>query len=288
MSSILRALKKLEEETPPEKGGVFVPDASTSGGANASDSTLASKKNIVFFGIGLVSLILASVALMAALAIGPFANYGVQVGSGPNTQSGDGRTTTGDTTPSQDVGRQPSDTMPSAARQKKDTPSLSTRPAAATDRRKRSESNSRNEASAPTPSVNQLRKAKTSQKSADRVSTKPTPAARNASGNRVSDRTAKWPDVRPAAPPGDDPKPEDRPASRVDGAEFDPPMLASSDLKLQAISWAEEPKQRLAVINGAVLHIGEQTSGYVIVNIRLNDVILQQDGTMWRMVFSSK
>ncbi|CAB5151314.1 hypothetical protein D3OALGA1CA_4630 [Olavius algarvensis associated proteobacterium Delta 3] len=278
MSSILRALKKLEEERPPEKGRVFIPDATTSDGAYATDSTPASKKNVIFFGIGLVSLIIAAVALMAALAIGPFADYGVQVGSGPNTQSVDNPTTEGDTKRSQDVGRYPSDTKPSA----------SASPATVSDRRERSESGSRNGSSAPTPSVSQLRKTMTSRQSTNRVSTSPAPTAGKASGAKLSDRTSKWPDVRPAAPPDNDPKPEDRPARRVDGTEFNPPMLASADLKLQAISWAEEPRRRLAVINGEILHIGEQTSGYVIVNIRLNDVIVKQDGTMWRMVFRSK
>jgi len=277
MSSILRALKKLEEERPTEKGRVFIPDATTPDGAYA-DSTPASKKNVIFFGIGLVSLIMAAVALMAALAIGPFADDDVQVGSGPNTQSVDNPTTEGDTKRSQDVGGYPSDTKPSA----------SASPATVSDRRERSESNSRNGSSAPKPSVSQLRKTMTSRQSTSRVSTGPAPTAGKASGAKLSDRTSKWPDVRPAAPPDDDPKPEDRPARRADGTEFNPPMLASADLKLQAISWAEEPRRRLAVINGETLHIGEQTSGYVIVNIRLNDVIVRQDGTMWRMVFRSK
>jgi len=278
MSSILRALRKLEEETPPKEGGVFIPDSSHPEGSNTRDSGFSSKKNLIFFGIGLLSLVIASIALMAALSLGPFDKKSLQVSTGPEAQLIDGS--------GQGSHAEPPGTPSSAARPHQEVATGSADPTTVTGRPRATTSTSRTPSRSPSPSVSQLRKTKPSGQSGTRPSAKPSP--RNASTPKAKAQRSRWPDVRPAAPPGEPPKSQTRALRSDKSADFNPPLLASTDLKLQAISWAEAPQQRIAVINGEILNIGEQISGFVVVNIRMNDVILQQNGTMWRMVFNSK
>ncbi len=48
----------------------------------------------------------------------------------------------------------------------------------------------------------------------------------------------------------------------------------SADLKLQAISWAVDPKKRLAVINGTLCRENESVNGFKIKQINPDDVIV--------------
>ncbi len=61
--------------------------------------------------------------------------------------------------------------------------------------------------------------------------------------------------------------------------------LGSSVLKLQALAWSNDAARRLAVINGHVLHEGEAVEGYQVIQIRQQDVIVNDGRKSWRLVF---
>ena len=65
------------------------------------------------------------------------------------------------------------------------------------------------------------------------------------------------------------------------------PVL-TSDLKLQAISWAPAAGDRLAVINGNIVREGASLEGYVIVQINREEVKVRKGAEQWRLVFDLK
>jgi hypothetical protein len=56
-------------------------------------------------------------------------------------------------------------------------------------------------------------------------------------------------------------------------------------LKLQAVSWAEEPTARVAIINNKILEEGESVQGYLLLLIKKDDVILQHSGKKYKLDF---
>lgn len=87
-------------------------------------------------------------------------------------------------------------------------------------------------------------------------------------------------ETRRAAPPASAAEPEpDRSAAT------DLPVL-TTDLKLQAISWAPLPGHRLAVINGNILREGAGLEGYVIVGIFRDEVVVRKGSEQWKLVFN--
>ena len=61
--------------------------------------------------------------------------------------------------------------------------------------------------------------------------------------------------------------------------------ITDSKLKLQALAWSDDAVRRMAVINGRIVHEGESVDGYQVVKIREEDVILNQGGKSWRLEF---
>ena len=66
------------------------------------------------------------------------------------------------------------------------------------------------------------------------------------------------------------------------------PLLSDPDVKLQSISWSQKPSNRLAVISNRIVREGETASGYVIRTINKDDVILSQNGEQWRINFRTR
>jgi len=61
--------------------------------------------------------------------------------------------------------------------------------------------------------------------------------------------------------------------------------IDDSKLKLQALAWSDDAARRMAVINGSIVHEGESVDGYQVVNIREEDVIVNEGGKSWRLEF---
>jgi hypothetical protein len=63
------------------------------------------------------------------------------------------------------------------------------------------------------------------------------------------------------------------------------PRLKDPDMKLQAVTWSRAPQKRIAVINNRILREGEMVSGYLISKINQDDVVLSLDGEKWKLLF---
>ena len=63
-----------------------------------------------------------------------------------------------------------------------------------------------------------------------------------------------------------------------------PEIDESSGLELQAISWGRDPKKRLAVISGQLCHENDSVNGYVVKQINPDDVILSNGSVTGKLV----
>ena len=61
-----------------------------------------------------------------------------------------------------------------------------------------------------------------------------------------------------------------------------------SKLKLQALAWFDEAAKRMAVINNRVVREGESVDGYQITQIRQEDVVVNDGRKSWSLVFGLK
>lgn len=77
---------------------------------------------------------------------------------------------------------------------------------------------------------------------------------------------------------GAKPSPRTRPRVTYD-------RIDDSKLKLQALAWSDDAARRMAVINGSIVHEGESVDGYQVVSIREEDVIVNEGGKSWRLEF---
>jgi hypothetical protein len=64
--------------------------------------------------------------------------------------------------------------------------------------------------------------------------------------------------------------------------------LNDSKLKLQALAWSSDTAKRMAVINGRIVREGESTDGYQISQIRQEDVIVTDGKQSWSLEFGLK
>ncbi len=61
--------------------------------------------------------------------------------------------------------------------------------------------------------------------------------------------------------------------------------LTDNRLKIQAIVWSPIPDERMAVINTHIVREGSSVEGFSVVAIRSDDVIVRENGRMYRVVF---
>ncbi|MBT8356941.1 MAG: GspB domain-containing protein [Desulfobacterales bacterium] len=61
-----------------------------------------------------------------------------------------------------------------------------------------------------------------------------------------------------------------------------------SGLKLQAIAWSSNSKDRICVVNGRILHEGSSIDGALIFRIDKNDVSFQKEGERWKQKFGTR
>jgi hypothetical protein len=64
--------------------------------------------------------------------------------------------------------------------------------------------------------------------------------------------------------------------------------LDDSKLKLQAIAWSDDAAQRIAVINNHVVREGESVEGFSVNQIRQDDIIVNDGTESWRLEFGLK
>jgi MSHA biogenesis protein MshK len=61
--------------------------------------------------------------------------------------------------------------------------------------------------------------------------------------------------------------------------------IEDSKLKLQALAWSADDARRMAVINGRIVREGESVDGYQVMQIREEDVVVNDGGKSWRLEF---
>jgi MSHA biogenesis protein MshK len=117
---------------------------------------------------------------------------------------------------------------------------------------------------------------------------KPLKAKTPTSPRRKPALTGVAPAGNPAAPKENAPT---QPAATT-AAKTPPPAakaayerLEDSKLKLQALAWSADVARRMAVINGRIVREGESVDGYQIMQIREEDVVVSEGGRSWRLEF---
>ncbi len=75
------------------------------------------------------------------------------------------------------------------------------------------------------------------------------------------------------------------PATPIKTVKAEIPKLRDPDMKLQAVTWSRVPQKRITVINNRILREGDMVSGYLIKAINQDDVVLSQEGTKWKLLF---
>ena len=82
-------------------------------------------------------------------------------------------------------------------------------------------------------------------------------------------------------------KPDSRPVKTGSTARAGKPYPEENSgeigFEVQAIAWSSTPEQRIAVINGGVVREGEYVDGAYVAKIGLDDVSLQKDGKTWQL-----
>ena len=93
-------------------------------------------------------------------------------------------------------------------------------------------------------------------------------------------RKTTAPKINPSPPPSAKAKSRVQPKPKVAYDRFD-----DANLTLQALAWTEDAARRMVVINGQIVHEGESVDGYQIIKIREEDVIVKQGSKSWRLEF---
>jgi hypothetical protein len=73
------------------------------------------------------------------------------------------------------------------------------------------------------------------------------------------------------------------PAEKQESASI--PRLTDGRLRIQAIAWASAAQDRMAVINNRVVREGYAVDGFSIENIGENEVVVREGETRWKVVF---
>ena len=56
-------------------------------------------------------------------------------------------------------------------------------------------------------------------------------------------------------------------------------------MKIQAIAWSPNSDERMAVINSRIVREGGSVEGFSVVAIRQDDVIVREQGRLYRVIF---
>ena len=100
--------------------------------------------------------------------------------------------------------------------------------------------------------------------------------------------TAKEADGKKDAAPAVPPSPPDRASKGKTPADVyaNTPLLTDGRLKVHAIAWAAQPAERMTVINSRVLHEGDSVDDFSVMVIRPDDVVVREKGKgVWRVEF---
>ncbi|MBI5577559.1 MAG: hypothetical protein HY895_00265 [Deltaproteobacteria bacterium] len=262
MSSILNALKKIEESAPPEESlnPAKVSNPRTVFGQRHSGRRLTSK--IIYMGLAAVVVLAAGILIKGWMS-------GVA-----DPRSGKPVTAAADSAP---VGADAFRAKLPAGKTAAPSPPVAAPPP----------SGQAESAAAPAPIPRAAPEASAAQRPAP-----PAQAARPAA-RALPKETPRAPSAeRPSAlaersaPARETTAPNRPPAART--PEDNLSRLDDAKLKVMAIAWHGQATRRLAVINGHIVKEGEAVDGYTVTQIRKDDVIVNDGSRSWRVEFALK
>jgi len=280
LSSILKALKKIEEDAPPPQSYPSLPKPIDVGRALHSNTRKRRRwRRLLYW---LLILLVGVTATVIVLRQRQFliAEIG-SVGSSPPPTAGEGATS-----PASQVYRAK---VPTASA--KPTP----KPRAVTRR-------PRKQTQKKVAGSNDV-KLQAATKPAGRRPISGSPATQPASGTRkpeaAGDSRIKPLSPKGSAPPGAAPfkktvaPPDNRPTAPPTAVQKPVPTkprevydrIDNSTLNLQALAWSDDAARRMVVINGRIVHEGESVDGYQVLKIRQEDVVVDRAGKSWRLEF---
>ena len=285
LSSILKALKKVEEDSSPLQ--VHQTRLSPTATKPVFKSNTGRRRRKTFY-LFIVLLVMAIATVMAysqrGLIIAKIrsvvASYAPAAGKKPDANRNHVYRAKIPRATTKPLSKQPSVSRRSETRPKKAAPGSRN-----TSRQVGSKSDKKRMVSTPSPSRKsavdrtppaaagkQLQRPR--KKGLPAPNLKPTPKTSAAKATRSPAKATRSPAKATSAP-----KP-----SRIPSSEnYD--RISGSNLKLQALAWSEEAERRMAVINGSIVHEGESVDGYLVLKIRAEDVVLRKGGKSWRLEF---
>ncbi len=278
MSSILKALKRIEGQSPPPKSFPALPDSADA--KQAVNSNAGRRWRLRrFITVGLVLLVIVGIAIIVFqrrqfLTSKIFPAGSPATGQKKNNPAVDKSKIFRAKIPSTTVKqapRRPEPTRPAGkqtksltARQKPQNfrPNTNTSSPSATAGQPRSKTR-------PAPPAKQLQNRSTGKTLAQKQSSqkKLTPSKNSIAGKRTASR-------KPAAVAPKTRKPM--------------PDLTTAKIKLQALAWSSDAARRMAVINGRIVREGESMDGYQINQIRQEDVVVSDGRQSWSLEFGLK
>ena len=106
---------------------------------------------------------------------------------------------------------------------------------------------------------------------------------------RLSDKNAPVQDSSPKTMPETEPEKAFEPKVKSESfAELPVKQAGDTGLELQAIAWSDDAGSRIAVINGRIVREGGSVEGVLIVRINPDDVAFKKGGETWQQVFRLK
>ena len=277
MSSILKALKKLEQDHPPKKyPRIWVRNEDMTRGVRAW----------LVGGVAAVLLIIGGAAAYFALGIratdtvpDPSADQVITDERSP-LRSGTLTQARADQKPAGHIEPEVHAKQPNQAKQhERSTPAKERRPV---DLRRRSVPIADTPVSAlSSPADPERPKTSSDQK---RTTAKTRPLIKDQA--RVSQEKSH-PEIitKTNQTPFDQQPADDRGANAIGSQALPATLLTESSLKIQAISWSETPANRIAVVNSQIVRQGESIDGYRIEQINSDDLILSKGGINWVLKF---
>jgi len=278
LSSILKALKKIEEDSPPLQLHQTLPGSTASMPVSKSNTGRRRRKFFYLF-VVLLAMAIATVmaysqrVLIIAKIRSVVASYAPATGKKPDADRNSVYRAKISRAPAKPTSKSPSvsrrlETQPKKAAPGSKNTSRQVGPKSGQQRTLSTPPRSRKSPVDRTPAeAANARLQRPRKKGLPAPSSKPTPRTTAAIAT-------KSPATATGAP---------KPVRNRSSENYD--RITGSNLKLQALAWSEEADRRMAVINGSIVHEGESVDGYQVLKIRAEDVVVRKGGKSWRLEF---
>jgi FtsZ-interacting cell division protein ZipA len=280
LSSILKALKRIEGQTPPPKSFPALPDSAD---AQQAVNSKASRRWRLrrFITVGLVLLVIVGIAILVFQRRQYLTSKMFPAGS-PATEQKKSKTAVEKSKIFR--AKMPSTTVKQAPRRPEPTRPAKPQTNRPTARQKTQKFRTNTDTSKSRAAVAQ-----------PTAKTRPAPANEGLQNRTTSNTLTPEQSSRQKLTPSKKSIAGKRTASRKPAAAAPKrretktyAKLNDSKIKLQALAWSRDAAKRMAVINGRIVREGESMDGYQINQIRQEDVVVSDGRQSWSLEFGLK